>query len=120
LRISARAGKDFVDSLFAVVTEALEEGSKVNIFGLVTLRPAFRLPLPKRKGTDPRTGETVTRPARPASVLIRATVPKKIKDGAPTVNSKAGKELRTDAETRKAAAEKRARAKERELAKAGR
>jgi nucleoid DNA-binding protein len=119
LRISNAQGKDFVDSLVAVVTEAIEEGSKVALFGIVTLTPKYRAAKPKRKGVNPRTGEEQVFDARPASTTVGATVAKKIKDFAPATTSRAGKGLRDAAEARRAAAEKRAKQRERELAGAG-
>lgn len=119
LQISDKQAKDVVASLMAVVQEAISEGSKVNVFGIVNLTPSFRVGLPKRPGIDRTTGEETTFAARPAAVRVRATVPKKIKDSLPKTTSKAGKELQATAEERRKAYEKRQKERERELAGAG-
>src|SRR4051812_23638877 len=77
LRVSPAQAKDFVASLVAAVTEALEEGSKVALFGIVNLKPAYAFPRKAGKRLDPRTQEEVSVAARPASITVRAQVPKK-------------------------------------------
>ena len=115
LRVTPKQGKDFVDSLFAVVTEALEEGSKVSLFGIVNLKPVYVFPRKAGKRLDPRTNEEVSYASKPASVTVRAQVPKKIKDSACSTTSKAGKDLAAAAKQRREAAAKRAEQREKEL-----
>lgn len=119
LRISPKQAKDFVDSLVAAVEEALVDGSKIALFGIVNLKPAYVFPRKKGKGVNPRTGEEVEREAKPASITIRATVPKKLKEYAPTTSSKAGKELAAAAKVRREKAAARAAEREAELVGAG-
>lgn len=114
LKISDKAAKDFVNSLSAVVQEAIGEGRKVSLFGIVNLNTGFKLAKPKRKGTDPRTGEETTFKAQPAKVTVRATVAKAIKDALPGPNTSVGKQLSAVAEHKRKEAEKRAKARAKE------
>jgi nucleoid DNA-binding protein len=118
LRVTDKVAKDFVASLIAVCEESLEKGEKVSLFGIVILNPSFRLAKPRRKGVDPRSGEEKMIDATPAKIAVRASVSKKMKDALPSTTSAVGKNLRAEAEERKAAAEKRAAAREREERKA--
>lgn len=120
LRISARQAADFIESMCASVEEAIENGRRVALFGLVTITPKFVTAKPKRQGVDPRTGEPVTYPPKAASVGVRAAPAKRVKDALPTTASAAGKSLKAEAIARQEAAQQRREAREAEEAKAQR
>jgi nucleoid DNA-binding protein len=117
LRVAKVTAKDFVDSVTAAAQEALESGNKVSLLGLVTLTPSFRPSLPRRKGRDPRTGEEVMLDPRPASVRLKATPSKRLKDALPSPMAKAGKALAQEYRERQRAADERRAAREAEEAK---
>lgn len=122
LQISRKQARDFIESASAVVEEALADGQKVALFGLVTLTPSYKAAKPRRKGIDPRTQEERTYDAQPAKVRLRSTPGKRLKDALPSPTSGAGKSLKAELEARQEAARKRAAAREREekkQAKAG-
>lgn len=108
LKIPPKNARDFLESARAVIESALAEGEKVSAFGIVNLTPSGVLAKPKRKGTDPRTGEEKTFDPKPASVRVKATVTKRLKDALPEPTDKAGKTLLSEARARKAATEQRA------------
>jgi nucleoid DNA-binding protein len=63
----------------------VEQGQKVKLGQLVQLNPKVKPKTKKRMGRNPRTGEEVEIAAKPASVVVRARVLKKVKDHLPTV-----------------------------------
>jgi nucleoid DNA-binding protein len=112
--------KDYYESLGYVIEELLEAGETINLFGLVKITPVFRLAKPKRKGTDPRTGEETTFAARPAKIALKANPLKKLKDALPSTTSKNGKVLRDVAQEKADKAVARREAAEKAAAKAER
>jgi nucleoid DNA-binding protein len=104
LEIPKRNARDFIESMAASIEEALADGQKVSLFGLVTLTPKGVPAKPRRKGTDPRTGEEKTLDAKPATVRLTATAGKRLKDALPSATTKAGKALISEAKDRAAAA----------------
>lgn len=120
LRIPAKNASDFIESLAASVEEAMEAGDKVSLFGLVTLTPVGVPAKPKRKGTDPRSGEERVFDPVPAKVKVRATVGKRVKDALPEPQSKVGKALISETRARQKAAQERREAAEAEAEKEAR
>lgn len=116
LRIKPRQAQDFINAVVAVVQEAVGDGRPVSVFGIVSLRPGFKLAKPRRKGRNPQTGEEVTLKASPAATKIRATVGKRIKDALPKAKSAAGEQLQAVQEYKAKEAAKRAKAREKEEA----
>jgi nucleoid DNA-binding protein len=114
LRISPKQGRDFAESLRAVVKEAMASGQKVSLFGIVNLNTGFKLAKPRRKGTNPRSGQEEWLKASPAKVTVRATVAKAIKDTLPGVKSAAGQQLQQLQEHKAKEAAKRAKLREQE------
>lgn len=117
LRIPKKNAKDFVDSLVSVIEETVNDGDKVSLFGIVNLVPTGVTAKPKRKATDPRTGEEKMLDAKPASVKVKASVLKRIKDVAPLPTDKAGKRLVAEAKERARKAAERAAAREEQAEK---
>lgn len=118
LRVSKKQAADFIESLKAVLEESVGDGKKVNVWGIVTLTPSFKMAKPKRKGVDPRTGEERTLDPVPAKVAVKAGVAKRIKDALPEPTSKAGKSLKAEAVARAEAAAERKAQREADEAKA--
>ena len=83
--ISERVGatrqdtKVFLDALNEFVVEAMANGERVKVAGIV-VGPAVRPPQKKRMGRNPQTGEEVEIKAKPASVRLRARIVKPLKD----------------------------------------
>ncbi len=120
LRISGKQAADFVESLCASVEEAIADGQRVSLFGLVTITPRFVASKPKGMRMNPFVGEMQMMDAKPASVTASAKVAKRVKDALPSATSAAGKSLRAEAAARKEAADERREAREKEAAKAER
>jgi nucleoid DNA-binding protein len=77
--------KIFLTSLGDVIADALASGRGVKIDGIVQMKPAIRAAQKARVGRNPRTGEQVDIPRKPASVVLRARFLKKGKEALPTV-----------------------------------
>lgn len=85
-RISKKAGRDFMDSMVAVVEQRLGEGEPVNIFGLVKLVP--RLHTKGVRMVNEEFGNPESKKIKktyPAKVSVKATVFKRVKDALPSV-----------------------------------
>jgi nucleoid DNA-binding protein len=76
--------KFFLDSLQTVVGRAVANCERVKFAGLV-VEPALRKATKKRLGRNPQTGEQVEIAAKPASVRIKLTALKPLKEKAPSV-----------------------------------
>jgi nucleoid DNA-binding protein len=102
-----------LDALSAVVADELAGGTPVTVPGLVRMRPRFAPAKPKRKGTNPRTGEEVVFAARAARLQLKATPARAIRDALPGVKSVAAQRLNKEqaARARKREAAARARVK---------
>lgn len=86
LRISNKAGRDFMESMVAAVEEHLEQGQPVNIGGLVKLTPRLHTKgqrLVNEIFGDPESKKVTKK--YPAKVTLKATVMKRAKDALPTV-----------------------------------
>lgn len=82
--ISKKAGRDFVDSLQAVVQDALSEGEPVNVFGIVKLTPRYHTAGKRevyKEFGNPESGR-VTKTYKP-KVSLKATILKTMKDALP-------------------------------------
>lgn len=118
LRIPKKNATDFVESLRAVIEEDMALGNKTSVFGIVTLTPTGVLAKPKRKGTDPRTGEERTFDAQPAKTRIKLGIAKRFKEALPGKGTKAHQALQAEAKKRADDAAARRAEREREEAKA--
>ena len=67
-----------------VVASAMENCERVKLVGL-TIEPALRKATKKRMGRNPQTGEEVEVAAKPASVRVKLTANKPLKDAVPSV-----------------------------------
>ena len=76
--------KYFLDVLGTIVGDAMTNCERVKIAGLV-VEPALKKATKKRMGRNPATGEEVEIAAKPASVRIKLTALKTLKDSAPPV-----------------------------------
>ena len=83
--VSATDVKAVMNALEIIVIEEIEEAQKVKIGQLIQIQPKIRKARKKRMGRNPRTGEEVEIGAKPADVVIRARVLKRVKDAAPSV-----------------------------------
>jgi len=82
--ISKAAGRDFVDSLQAVVQDALSKGEPVNLFGIVKLVPRYHTAGKRevyKEFGNPDSGRTIKN-YKP-KVTLKATVLKTTKDALP-------------------------------------
>lgn len=116
LRITPKQARDFAASLKAVVQEAVGNGHKVSLLGIVNLNTGFKLPKPRRKGMNPRSGQEEWLKATPAAVTLKASIPTAIKEALPRATSAAGKQLQALQEFRVKEAAKKAKQREREEA----
>jgi nucleoid DNA-binding protein len=71
-------------ALAEVVNSSISNCQRVKIAGAI-FEPALRKATKKRMGRNPATGEEVEVSAKPASVRIKLTATKPLKDSAPTV-----------------------------------
>jgi nucleoid DNA-binding protein len=86
LRISKKAGKDFMDSLVVTIERELAEGRPVNIGGLVKLSPRLHTKGERMVNSEFGNPESPkVKKKYPAKVSLKATVMKKAKDALPTV-----------------------------------
>lgn len=86
LRVSKKAGKDFMDSLIAVIERELGEGNPVNIGGIVKLSPRLHTKGERMVASvfgDPTSPKVKKK--YPAKVSLKATVMKRAKEALPTV-----------------------------------
>jgi nucleoid DNA-binding protein len=83
--VSATDVKAVMNALEIIVLDEIEGAQKVKIGQLVQIQPKVRKARKKRMGRNPRTGEEVEISAKPADVVIRARVLKRVKDAAPSV-----------------------------------
>ena len=83
--ISATDVKAVMEGLEIIVLDEIADAQKVKIGQLVQIQPKVRKARKKRMGRNPRTGEEVEIGAKPADVVIRARVLKRVKDAAPSV-----------------------------------
>jgi nucleoid DNA-binding protein len=88
--ISKKAGRDFVDSLQAVILDALSNGEPVNLFGIVKLVPRYHTAGKRevyKEFGNPDSGR-VTKSYKP-KVSLKATVLKTTKDALPAATKMA-------------------------------
>jgi len=76
--------KKFLEALNEVVLDAVYNCERVGIASVI-VEPALRKAQKARMGRNPQTGEAVKVAAKPASVRIKLTARKPIKDAAPKV-----------------------------------
>jgi DNA-binding protein HU-beta len=76
--------KIFLTALGDVVNANVVNCNRVKLAGVI-IEPALRKATKKRMGRNPQTGEEVEVAAKPASVRIKVTATKPLKDAAPTV-----------------------------------
>jgi nucleoid DNA-binding protein len=74
-----------LDAYAELAVSEVAKGHRFRVLSLVQVEPKLRLAQKKRPGRNPRTGEEVMIPAKPASVKIRARVLAAIKNVTPTV-----------------------------------
>lgn len=82
--IPKKAGRDFVESLKAVVAQEVGKGNPVNLFGLVKVSPRFHTKGQREVNEtfgDPESKKVTKK--YPAKVSIKATVFKIVKDSLP-------------------------------------
>jgi DNA-binding protein HU-beta len=77
--------RNVLNALEEVVTEAISNCERIKVANVVQIEPKIRAATKKRRGRNPRTGEEVEIPAKPASVRIAARVLKPAKSSAPSV-----------------------------------
>jgi len=70
----------FLDNLSAVVTEALKADGEAIIPGIVKLKTVKKAATLARQGTNPFTKQPVTIAAKPASLKVKASPQKALKD----------------------------------------
>lgn len=90
--------KDVLDAFESVVTRSLSEGEPINIAGFCKFARKDTPAKPERQGRNPATGETITLKPKPASVTVKITVLKKLKD---TVIEAAAKSAKREAKKAK-------------------
>jgi nucleoid DNA-binding protein len=71
-------------ALHDIVNYSLGNCERVKIAGVI-IEPALRKATKKRLGRNPATGEEIEVAAKPASVRVKLTATKPLKDAAPTV-----------------------------------
>lgn len=76
--------KLFLTALNEVVASKVGDCQRVKLAGVI-IEPALRKATKKRMGRNPATGEDVEIAAKPASVRIKATATKPLKEAAPSV-----------------------------------
>jgi len=76
--------KLFLEALNAVTQDAIANCERVKFAGVV-IEPALKKATKKRMGRNPATGEEVEIAAKPASVRVKVTALKTLKESAPTV-----------------------------------
>jgi DNA-binding protein HU-beta len=81
--------KDVLESFESVVTTQLSNGEPVTISGFIKLARKDTPAKPARQGRNPATGETIQLKPKPASVTVRASVLKKLKDNVIEATAKA-------------------------------
>jgi len=79
LDITRQDAKDYLEALSEFVNEAMTNGERVKIAGVV-IEPADSKARKKRMGRNPQTGEEVEIKAKPASVRVKARIVKPLKD----------------------------------------
>jgi nucleoid DNA-binding protein len=112
--VKPNLAKNVIHALQEVIEDEIAAGSPISIPGLVKFSHGYRPMLPKgREIRNPQTNEmTKATESRPASITVRATALKKVKQAAPSPTSKAGKPIADLGKERAKAAA--ARKKERE------
>lgn len=84
--------RNLIDSLFDAIRDELAAGNEVAIAGQVKFSHGVRAAIKKGTPTrNPSTGETSPHAGRPASLRIKATPLKAMKDAVPAPTSKIGK-----------------------------
>jgi nucleoid DNA-binding protein len=83
--VSATDVKAVLEALEVIVLDEIGDAQKVKIGQLIQIQPKVRKARKKRMGRNPRTGEEVEIGAKPADVVVRARVLKRVKDAAPSV-----------------------------------
>jgi len=76
--------KILLTALNEVVTDNVSNCVRVKLAGVI-IEPALRKATKKRMGRNPQTGEEVEVAAKPASVRIKVTATRPLKDAAPSV-----------------------------------
>lgn len=76
--------KIFLTALGVIVNDQVQLCNRVKFAGLI-VEPALRKATKKRMGRNPQTGEEVEVAAKPASVRIKLTATKPLKEAAPSV-----------------------------------
>ena len=71
------------DAMIALIERAIKAGQAVPLLGLVKLARKDKAARPAREGRNPGTGEKIMIPAKPASVTVKASALKGLKDMAP-------------------------------------
>lgn len=87
---------DVLESLQAVVEDAISNGEAVNLLGLVKITPKYK-PAVKAARNVPnpfKQGETYNREAKPAKIVVKARALARLGHAVPSATSAAGKSLR--------------------------
>lgn len=74
-----------LDVYQSLAMDEVAQGHKFKLANLVQLQPRVKAATKKRMGRNPRTGEAVPVPAKPASVVIGMRRLTALKDSAPTM-----------------------------------
>jgi nucleoid DNA-binding protein len=94
--VSASEVNDVIESLQAVVEDAIASGQAVNLFGLVKITPKYKAAVKAAKNQpNPfKPGETFDRAAKPARIVVKALPLARLKNAVPEATSAAGKRVR--------------------------
>jgi DNA-binding protein HU-beta len=90
--ISRESVKEVLVALDNIAAEYLEEANRVRIGSLVQLEIKVKAARKARKGRNPRTGEEIDIPKKPATAVVKARLLKGAKEAVPSVQ-KARKRL---------------------------
>jgi len=90
--LSIKQRKDFIDSLKAVIDDAISEGRAVNLFGLVKITPRLHTKGVRevfKEFGNPESGRV--KKTYPAKTTLKVTALKPLKDALPNANKMARK-----------------------------
>lgn len=113
LEVPKKDADDYLWALQEICTSAVKNGDTVTLPQIGKLSCRVRA---ARTARNPRTGEPVKVPAK---VALKFTIAKSLKDSTPSLKSRQGKALLTEAEEKQAERDKARRRREREEAKGG-
>jgi len=81
--LSKRQVNDVLDALIYVTEDAISNVERVRVAGVV-IGPVLRPARKARKGRNPATGESIDIPKKPASVAVKASISKPLKEAVPS------------------------------------